>query len=80
MLQLFDNEEENKFSWGSIGDVNEGRSNLGSDMPVFVYRLMQYTIRDVLSKRYGNDEMIAVFRDAGELAGKELANQLLDLT
>ncbi|MEG1874723.1 MAG: V4R domain-containing protein [Angelakisella sp.] len=80
MLQLFDNEEENKFSWGSIGDVNEGRRNLGADMPVFVYRLMQYTIRDVLSKRYGNEDTIAVFRDAGELAGKELANQLLDLT
>ncbi|MEG0839828.1 MAG: V4R domain-containing protein [Hydrogenoanaerobacterium sp.] len=80
MFKMFDTEEDNKFSWGSIGDVSEGRRNLGTDMPVFVYRLMQYTIRDVLSKRYGNDEAIAVFKDAGELAGKELATQLLDLS
>ncbi|MEG0805954.1 MAG: 4-vinyl reductase [Lachnospiraceae bacterium] len=80
MLNLFANEEENKFSWEFIGDVVEGRKNLGEGMPVFAYRLLQYTIKDVISSRFGNETMIDIFRSAGDLAGKEFANHLLDLS
>ncbi|MEG0361827.1 MAG: V4R domain-containing protein [Longicatena sp.] len=79
MFKLFNGEDENKFTWESIGDVIGGRRNLGENMPVYVYRLFQFTIKDELSKRYGNDETVEIFRNAGELAGKEFANQLLDL-
>ncbi|MEG0392532.1 MAG: V4R domain-containing protein [Anaerovoracaceae bacterium] len=79
MLDIFKSQDENKFSWESIGDVVDGRRNLGEDMPVFVYRLLQYTIKDELAKRFGNNTTIEIFRDAGELAGKEFANHLLDL-
>lgn len=80
MFELFNIlEDENKFSWDSIGDVVEGRQNLGGDMPVYVYRLFQFTLKDILVKRYGNDEMIQIFRDAGELAGREFASHLLNL-
>ena len=79
MFNLFPTEDENKFTWDSIGDVVDGRKNLGDTMPVFVYRLLQFTIKDELAKRYGNDATVDIFRKAGELAGKEFAGHLLDL-
>ncbi len=80
MFNLFPQEDENQFTWDSIGDVMDGRQNLGEEMPVFVYRLLQFTIKDVLAKRYGNEATVDIFRSAGELAGKEFANHLLDLS
>ncbi len=80
MFRLFNVEDENKFTWDSIGDVKDGRKNLGEDMPVFVYRLFQFTIKDELAKRFGNDETIDIFRKAGYLAGLEFANHLLNLS
>lgn len=79
MFHLFPAEDENKFSWDSIGNVTDGRHNLGESMPVFVYRLFQFTIKDELAKRYGNETMADILRQAGELAGKEFASHLLDL-
>lgn len=80
MFNLFPQEDENQFTWDSIGDVVDGRQNLGEEMPVFVYRLLQFTLKDVLAKRYGNEATVEIFRSAGELAGKEFANHLLDLS
>ena len=79
MFNLFPTEDENKFTWESIGDVIDGRRNLGEDMPVFVYRLFQFTIKDVSAKRYGNEATVDIFRSAGELAGREFASHLLNL-
>ena len=79
MFQLFDPEDENRFTWDSIGDVVDGRRNLGEDMPVYVYRLFQFTIKDVLAKRFGNEATVELFRQAGELAGREFASHLLNL-
>lgn len=80
MFQLLDPQEENRFTWDSIGDVVDGRRNLGEEMPVFVYRLFQFTIKDVLAQRFGPDEAVTIFRAAGELAGREFAKHMLDLT
>ncbi len=80
MLDFFDNENENKFTWDSVGDIVDGRKNLGEEMPVFVYRLFQFTIKDEMAKSVGNEETINIFRKAGHLAGVEFANHLLDLT
>ena len=67
------------FSWAALGDVAEGRGDLGEDMPVIVYRLMQFTMLDVLSKAHGVDKANEYFRDAGFLAGTEFAKNVLDL-
>ena len=72
--------EHSEFKWNQLGDVSKGRINLGEEMPVMVYRLFQYTMRDVLSRRYGKEEMIDLFRTAGEQAGHEFATNNLDLT
>ncbi|MEG0493270.1 MAG: V4R domain-containing protein [Clostridia bacterium] len=76
---MFENKNENQFTWDNIGAIDVGRHNLGEEMPVFVYRLMQFTLKDELSKRYGNQATIEIFRNAGELAGRELANHMLNL-
>ncbi|MDR1856012.1 MAG: 4-vinyl reductase [Desulfovibrio sp.] len=69
----------NKFSWDSLGDIKEGRGDLGEEMPVLVYRLMQYTMLDVLTHAHGVDMANDHFRDAGYLAGTEFAKNALDL-
>ena len=69
MINFSNGPDENRFSWDSIGDVVDGRKNLGEEMPVFVYRLLQYTLKDELSRRLGNDATIDIFRSAGKLAG-----------
>ena len=69
-----------EFSWDKLGDIKEGRGDLGEDMPVIVYRLMQYTMLDVLSKTYGLEQANEYFRQAGFLAGSSFAENTLDLT
>lgn len=80
MFKFLSNEKDNHFHWGLLGDMEEGRKNLGEEMPVLVYRLFQYTIRDILNKKYGSAAGIEVFREAGELAGLEFAKNMLDVT
>lgn len=67
------------FTWDNLGDVKEGRGDLGEEMPVIVYRLMQYTMLDVLSKAHGPEQANEYFRDAGFLAGVEFAKNTLNL-
>jgi predicted hydrocarbon binding protein len=67
------------FSWENLGDIKEGRGDLGEEMPVLVYRLMQYTMLDELSKAYGEERANEHFRNAGFLAGTEFAKNTLDL-
>jgi len=68
------------FSWDALGDIKSGREDLGEEMPVLVYRLMQFTMLDVLSKEYGADQANEYFRRAGFLAGSEFSKNVLDLT
>jgi predicted hydrocarbon binding protein len=68
------------FSWENLGDIKEGRGDLGEEMPVLVYRLMQYTMLDTLTKDFGADKANEYFRRAGFLAGTEFAKNTLDLT
>jgi len=63
---------ETMFTWGMIGDITEGRPNLGSTMEVAVYRLMQFTLRDVLIQEFDPATADRLFYKAGELAGREL--------
>lgn len=68
------------FTWESLGDVQKGREHLGADMPVRVYRLLVFTMLDVLAKELGEDKAQELFIKAGVLAGTEFAHHMLDLT
>lgn len=67
------------FSWDGLGNIKEGRGELGEEMPVLVYRLLQYTMLDVLSQEFGEDGANDFFRAAGFKAGSEFAQNVLDL-
>ena len=69
--------EKYTFSWNLIGDVNLGRPNLGLNMEVDVYRLMQYTLRDTVEKKLGTEETDKIFFNAGKLAGTHFFEHFL---
>lgn len=69
---------EQTFDWGMIGDIGEGRPNLGPYMDVAVYRLMQFTLRDVMIKEFGTEATDDLFYKAGEMAGREFCKALID--
>lgn len=79
MYTISDIREKNDFSWNSIGNIVDGRENLGSDMPVIAYRLFQYTVKAELAKRLGSKMTIEIYRAAGTIAGKEFAKNVLKL-
>lgn len=70
---------EQPFNFASLGDISVGRENLGEDMPVIVYRLMQYTIKETLEKQYGLEESDRIFYSAGWRAGEAFAINTLDM-
>ncbi len=70
--------EKYNFAWKDLGDVHQGRPNLGANTLVAVYRLMQYTLRDVLEKHVGSDSTNQYFVEAGYKAGLEFCKNVLD--
>ena len=72
--------ENYNFSWAQLGDIEEGRPNLGNKTSVAVYRLMQYTMRAVLEKEYGDEQTRLLLVKAGRLAGREFCKNVLDTT
>lgn len=70
--------ETYNFNWTDLGDITEGRPNLGGETSVAVYRLMQFTFKDVFSKEIGKQRTVELFVQAGLLAGKEFSRNVLD--
>jgi len=68
---------ELKFDWNMIGNIGEGRPNLGHTMDVSVYRLMQFTLRDVLIKKFDAETADRIFYEAGRHAGQEFCKELI---
>lgn len=72
------NQPHSEFSWEMLGDIKVGRESLGEEMPVLVYRLLQYSVNHVLVHQYGQEASNQVFREAGNLVGHEFAKNALD--
>jgi predicted hydrocarbon binding protein len=66
-----------KFSWEMLGDIRVGRPNLGPSTRLEVYRLMQFTMRDILEQRLGTEVADEVFYDAGYLAGTTFSGHII---
>jgi predicted hydrocarbon binding protein len=60
-----------RFSWNLLGDLKAGRPGLGPMTRIEVYRLMQYTMRDILEQEFGAEKADDIFYKSGLLAGKE---------
>ena len=73
-------EERNQstFSWSDLGDVEAGRPNLGQSVPVLVYRLLQYTMRDILITDFDVNTANELFIKAGKLAGEHFCKNVLN--
>jgi len=68
-----------EFNWGLLGNIELGRPHLGNQSRLEVYRLMQYSFRDVLEKNFGTDETDRIFYDSGFLAGRAFYDNLIGL-
>lgn len=68
-----------RFEWKKLGNIKNGREHLGEEMPVLVYRLLEYSMNDVLFKNFGIEKTDEIFRQAGYLAGTEFAKNALPL-
>ncbi len=69
--------DEALFDWSMLGDITVGRPNMGGTMDVAVYRLMQFTLRDVLIKEYGVADADRIFLAAGKKAGQEFYRNVI---
>ncbi|MDR0855831.1 MAG: 4-vinyl reductase, partial [Clostridiales bacterium] len=65
------------FEWKDLGDVAKGREHLGLEMPVLVYRLFEFTTKDVLSRRYGTETAKEIIRECGIVAGTEFYKNVI---
>ena len=79
VFNVFSDSSRKTFNWNSLGDIKRGRGDLGEEMPVIVYRLMQFTLLDALSNELGLPKANDFFRKAGYLAGTEFAKNVLTL-
>ncbi len=66
-----------EFSWGLLGDIAKGRPNLGPNTRLEVYRLMQFTFRDVMEHHLGAGRTDQIFYEAGKLAGIQFYKNVL---
>ena len=59
------------FSWAFLGNIEEGRPNLGKKVRLEVYHLLQYASRDVLEQDLGTEKADEILYQAGVIAGTE---------
>ena len=65
------------FSWDLLGNLDEGRPNLGQNTRLEVYRLMQFCLRDVVEEELGADRADRIFYQAGALAGRHFYTHVI---
>jgi predicted hydrocarbon binding protein len=57
--------------------MKDARPNLGSSTRIEVYRLFQFTLRDILEQNYGTEKTDVLFREAGIMAGRAFYKKFL---
>lgn len=67
-----------QFQWTDLGDIEEGRPHLGNLTHVATYRLLQFTLREVLINQFGVEKTNALLFAAGKLAGRHFCKNLLN--
>jgi len=70
-------EQKYSFYWGLLGDIELGRPNLGQTTRLEVYRLMQFTLRDVIEAKLGTAATDEIFFEAGKKAGTHFYQNLI---
>lgn len=57
----------------------DSRENLGGDLPVLVYRMLEYSMKEELISQFGKETQIDIFRKAGRRAGEYFAKRFLNM-
>jgi len=75
-----ENQRKYQFDWdNTVGaDMKLARPALGPNTRVEVYRLFQFTLRDILEQHYGTEMTDNLFREAGFMAGKAFFDKFLN--
>ena len=68
---------EFKFEWSQLGNIEQGRPNMGPNTSVAIYRLMQFTLRDSAIKHTDAKTTERIFYDAGYNSGKAIYKNLI---
>jgi uncharacterized protein len=66
-----------QFNWDLLGNIAEGRPNLGPNTRIEVYRLLQFCFRDVIEQEWGTENADRIFYGAGKLAGEHFYKNML---
>ena len=67
-------EDRSPISFEEYLQFNEnGRGNLGDMLPVTVYRMLEYSIKEELVNNFGKEKQIEIFRKAGRKSGEFLS-------
>jgi hypothetical protein len=74
---LTERDRKYRFSWKILGDIKAGRPSLGPTTRLEMYRLLQYTFRDILELEFGAEKTDEVFYKTGLLAGKEFYENVI---
>jgi predicted hydrocarbon binding protein len=74
-----ENSRKYKFNWDTTvgADMQVARPSLGPNTRIEVYRLFQFTLRDILEQHYGTEMADNLFREAGVMAGKAFFEKFL---
>lgn len=67
-----------KETFPTLGNIEQGRETLGNEMPVVIYRLFEYTMKEAAELKFGKEAAIELFQDAGRIAGKQFVKKLMD--
>ncbi len=68
---MSENDRKYCFNWDLVGvDYGAARPGLGDTTSILAYRLFQFTMRDILEKRFGTKVTDDIFRESGAMAGK----------
>jgi predicted hydrocarbon binding protein len=65
-------------TWKELGNIKEGRGNLGLQVDVEIYRLMQFSLKEALENDLGPQKAKELFVKAGRIAGREFTREKLD--
>lgn len=70
--------QTSQFKWEDLGNIALGRPNLGPMTSVTVYRLFEFTMRDVLIRKLGVEKANEILFESGFLAGSEFCRNVLN--
>ncbi|MCI9047264.1 MAG: 4-vinyl reductase [Hungatella sp.] len=77
---VFDDDKKTLTLDDFMKNGTQERDNLGDQVPIMVYRLLEYAIRQVLEERFGKEEQQRIFREGGFRAGEYFTKNFLDIT